>query len=73
MKPYGIPRNLDVEAPDCADIHTYALKPSRGNIRGLGGDFHNSVRKSANKRNIRRQYKKLARRDGKSEIRNEMR
>ena len=70
MKAYGIPRVLDLEGGvDCGDIRRFGLKSAAGNLRGKGGDYHNSFRKSAAKRATRRIFKKLARRAGRAEIR----
>lgn len=57
MKPYGIPRNKDVECPDVVDIKTYGLKTSIG-----GKDY---FRNKESKRAIRRVWKRKARREGK--------
>ena len=44
MKGYGLPRNTDVAAPDCADINTYGLQSGSGNLPGKGGDIHSYFR-----------------------------
>jgi hypothetical protein len=51
MKPYGVPRNKDVECPDKADIALYGLNEERLRPKP--------------KRRTRRIWKKLARRAGK--------
>jgi hypothetical protein len=69
MKAYGIPRNLGLVHPDCADIREFGLKSSVSNPSGLSGDRHNSFRDPASKASTRRYYKRLARREGKVEAR----
>lgn len=69
MKPYGLPRILDLIQPDCADINLYALKSSSSHIKGKGGDIRNSVRNSAVKRATRRIYKKRIRAKHKHQLR----
>jgi hypothetical protein len=61
MKAYGLPRDLDVEFPDLADIRYYGLKSSRSRLPGKGGDIKNSFHRSAAKRATRRIWKKRAR------------
>lgn len=53
MKPYGVPRNKDVESPDVGDIKLYGLKTSAG-----GKDYFRNKRNKASSRRI---WKKLAR------------
>jgi len=67
MKAYGIPRNKDVESPDCADIRLYGFKSSISRVKGKGGDIKNSFHSSKAKRAIRRIWKKKARIQGKKE------
>jgi len=62
MKPYGVPRKKDVEAPDVSDIQRYGLNSKR-----LDGkkDYH----RTGKTRNARRRvWKKSARRAGRKEI-----
>jgi hypothetical protein len=66
MKPYGIPRVLDIECPDCADALLYALKSSKVSLRGKSPLRH------AGKIRARRVWKKLARRAARVELRREM-
>ena len=61
MKAYGLPRTLDLECPDLADIHYYGLKSSKSSILRLGGDRHNSFRSPIKKRITRRYWKKAYR------------
>lgn len=68
MKGYGLPRNICVAYPDCADGVCYALKSSKLRLRGKGGDYKSSMRSSEAKRANRRFYKKQARRAVKSEL-----
>ncbi|MDF1690718.1 MAG: hypothetical protein P1U35_14075 [Cycloclasticus sp.] len=71
MKSYGIPRNMDVERPDLADIRTYGFKSSISRVQSKSGDRKNSFRKSAAKRATRRIWKKKARIAGKQQARTE--
>ena len=57
MKAYGLPRWIDLEFPDCADIRIYGLKSAYGKHV-----------KTKNKRSSRRIWKKAARREGKVKI-----
>lgn len=66
MKGYGLPRNTDVVAPDCADIAEYGLKSSVGHLQGPGGDTHSSFRNPEAKARARRRYARKARIDGKA-------
>lgn len=72
MKGYGLPRNTDVAAPDCADTATYGLKSSAGNLRGKGGDIHSNFRSSEAKARARRTWKRAARAEGKAACRQEV-
>ena len=65
MKPYGIPRNKNVESPDVVDIQNYAMKSSAGRFKERGGDFKSYTRNSKSKRSVRRHFKKCARRNSK--------
>jgi hypothetical protein len=71
MRGYGLPRTLDLEFPDVADIQTYGLKSCVGSIRGKGGD-HRGIQKSKRKKASRRIFKKSARTQMKRNIRNEI-
>ena len=63
MRGYGLPRHNDVKFPDMGDIRDYGLKSSAGNLEGKGGDIRSSHKNSQKKRNIRRYFKKKARRE----------
>lgn len=69
MKPYGIPRNLNVENPDLVDIRLYAFKSSRSRLESKGGDVKNSFHNSSAKRNTRRIWKKKERKSAKVGVR----
>jgi hypothetical protein len=58
MKPYGVPRDKDVEYPDVGSIKRYGLKTSVG-----GKDYFKNKK---NKAAARRIWKKLARRMNKA-------
>ena len=60
MRGYGLPRNKDVEYPDVGDIQYYGLKFSAG-----GRDYFKNKLKKAQ---IRRYWKRKARREGKNEF-----
>lgn len=70
MKPYGLPRRLELESPDCVDIRKYALKSSKCRAFSGSGDIKNSFRSSINKRIARRVWKKLERRKAIIDINN---
>lgn len=67
MKAYGMTRSMNLVYPDCADLAFLALKSSAGHLRRHGGDYHSNVRSSTQKRQIRRQHKRVARQEGKAE------
>ena len=69
MKPYGIPRVLEVEFPDVADIKRFGFKSSIGRVKTKGGDIPSYFKNSNAKRNIRRIWKKKARLNTKRELR----
>lgn len=71
MKPYGIPRNLDLEGPDLHDISKYGLKSSKSRVKSKSGDIKNSFRSSASKRSTRRTWKSVARQGAKRGARQE--
>lgn len=54
MKPYGLPRHKDVEAPDIGDIKVYGLKTSAG-----GKDYFRGRKRQ--KAATRRRWKRKAR------------
>jgi len=62
MKPYGLPRDPDAAAPDCADAHAFARPSGAYNVPGRGGDTRafRSLRGGA-ARAIRRAYKRAER------------
>lgn len=70
MKPIGIPRVLDVINPDCEDGKNYAIKPSKLNIQGPGGDYHSNFHNTEQKNSIRRAWKKKDRQAGKKSAKN---
>jgi len=59
MKPYGVPRNHDIENPDVGDIQAYGLKSSTGRY-----DDRGYIKNKSAKRATRRIYKRAARRAG---------
>jgi len=71
MKGYGLPRNLDIEFPDLADIRNFGLKTSTGQLESKGGDYRGSSKKNVRNRN-RRFWKKQARINAKRSIYKEL-
>ena len=69
MKGYGLPRTLDIEFPDLADIRNFGLKTSTGALAGPGGDFRGSTKVHA-RTTSRRYWKKLERTHAKRDIYN---
>lgn len=67
MHAYGMTRSMNLVYPDCADLAFLALKSATGHLRRHGGDYHSNVRSSSQKRQIRRQHKRVARRQGKAQ------
>jgi hypothetical protein len=59
---YGLPRNDDVAHPDKADIRLYGL-----NMKHKADRLRSAVKQSA-----RRLWKRVARREGKAEIRDQL-
>lgn len=69
MKPYGIPRDRNVDAPDCLDTITFALSPrAGGNLPGPGGDTHNTFRNPDAKAHRRRRHARRARAGGQGRL-----
>lgn len=66
MKPYGIPRTLDLVYPDMGDIANYGLKSSAGHLRGKGGDIRSNFKNPQAKARSRRQFARAARAEGKA-------
>jgi len=62
MKPYGIPRCIESEYCDVADIKCYGRKTSVGSLKG-----RSYFRNKQTKRNTRRIWKKKARKLGKDQ------
>lgn len=58
MKPYGLPRTLDLESPDIADIQEYGLKSSSGRIFKASGEYKSYTRSSKNRKRMRRIWKR---------------
>lgn len=59
MKAYGIPRNQDVEWPDCGDMKYYGMKSSIGRYAKKSGDYAGPTGEQKNK--YRRMWKKMER------------
>ena len=71
MKGYGLPRDLDIQYPDLADIRNFGLKTSTGALKGKGGDYRGSSKHNVRVRN-RRYWKKQARINAKRDIYKEL-
>jgi hypothetical protein len=69
MRPYGIPRHLEVEFPDVADIQRYGMKSCVGKLKG---DQHSYTRSAESRRQTRRFFKKSERMSSKQFIRTEI-
>jgi len=67
MKPYGIPRDPELQFPDVATIQRYAFHSSCGQLPGKSGDFHPYVC-GDNKARIRRIWKRKARTEGRTQV-----
>lgn len=67
MKPYGIPRDPELEYADVATIQKYGGKSSCGRIAGHSGDYRPYIR-GANKARTRRIWKRNARTAGRVAI-----
>jgi len=72
VKPYGLKRTLDVEFPDAADLHIYALKSKIGNLKEKCGVYRGTIKNKTNKRSTRRYFKRLERAMAKRAIRKEL-
>lgn len=69
MKAYGIPRIVDVQWPDVADIQRYGMKSCVGK---LAGDEHSYTRSAKKRQAVRRYFKRLERQAAKVYIREGM-
>ena len=67
MKPYGIPRDPELEYPDVGTIQAYGFKSSVGRIAGKSGDYRPYIC-GAHKARTRRLWKRKARAEGKAAI-----
>lgn len=70
MKPYGVPRDLNLECPDKIDITYFGLKTSIGQLKKKGGDYPSKDTKSRNF--FRRVWAKRARGYSKKFVRKEL-
>lgn len=65
MKPYGLPRDKDIEYPDKADIRQYGLKSSTGRLKTKSGEYKSYTRSAENRKKSRRYFKRKERTVGK--------
>jgi hypothetical protein len=63
MKPYGIPRDPELEYPDVGTIQTYGFKSSCGRLPGKSGDYRPYIC-CVDKARTRRIWKRKARTEG---------
>ena len=68
MKAYGIPRLLDREYPDLADIKYFGMASHVGKYKGKGGQYRANQHSRA-LRSCRRYWKRKARAENKLELR----
>jgi len=66
MRGYGLPRNTDVGAPDCADIKEYGLASHKARLPGKGGDIRSVFKDPADKARARRRFARKARAENKA-------
>jgi len=69
MKPYGLPRVLDLIYPDLADIARFGLKSSKSRMAKKSGDIPNSFRSPTAKSAVRRYWKRAERNLARKNIR----
>lgn len=69
MKPYGLPRVIELEQPDVGDIQRFGLKSSAGRIKSK--EYKSYIRKSKKRNEIRRTWKKKERAKVRSMLFNE--
>jgi hypothetical protein len=65
MKPYGLPRDKDIECPDKADIRQYGLKSSTGRLKTKSGEYKSYTRSTENRNKTRLYFKRKERALGK--------
>ena len=61
MRAYGLPRIIDIQNPDKADIRMYALKSCTGCFAEKSGEFRGIIKNKGVKARIRRHWKKAER------------
>jgi hypothetical protein len=67
MKAYGIPRRFNVITPDVGDGKKFAVKASKVNCRGKGGDIRNNFHNPIAKQQTRRMFARIERSNGKQQ------
>ena len=72
MKPYGVPRDPELQWPDKQTIKQYGLKPSIGQFPGKSGDYHSCTHSAQSRNATRRHWKKRERVIGKKIIKTEL-
>ena len=67
MRPYGIPRDPELEYPDVGTIQAYGFKSSCGRFPGKSGDYRPYIC-GAHKARTRRIWKRKARAEGRAAV-----
>jgi hypothetical protein len=65
MKPYGLPRDKDIEFPDKVDIRYFGLKSSTGQLPTKSGEYKSYTRSTENRNKSRLYFKRKDRALGK--------
>jgi hypothetical protein len=68
MRPYGLPRNKDIEFPDVADIQNYGLSSHVGKFREKCGIYKPYIRNTEKRNSTRRYWKRTERMVSKHDI-----
>lgn len=65
MKPYGLPRDKDIEDPDVVDIQNYGLNSSTGKFKTKSGEYKSYIRSTKKRHKTRLFFKRKERLLGK--------
>jgi len=72
MRGYGLPKDWEVDSPDCGSMQEYALKSSKGCILQKCGKYKNFIRNTKDKQATRQIFKGRARMQAKRLIEQEI-
>ena len=72
MRPYGLPKDHDIDCPDKGSQRDFALKSSKWNILQKCGKYKNFIRNTINKKQTRQLFKGSYRNKIRLEIFNEI-